>query len=310
MAEYAGRLPLFHQDLYRLSGAEETLGGGLVDERGLDGVTLSEWAERLPRELDPDRLTIAFEVLGDDERRISVSAANDGTAALPAMPRPAGPRGRASDDPVARHRHAAARRWPRRRRRQRSLASAPGRAAIAMARSCWRDSTRCSPRRSPQAGHLTGVVVGTGPGSFTGSAHRPGDRQDHRLRAGHPDRRHLEHARARAGRRDRRSSARTKSPSRCPPVLPTATSIASRMAGGAAGRGRSRRSSWRRRPTVDERDGETISGLAAALARLGLARPVATANRTTQPTLVPAYVALPRGIAAAAAEMTWSPDLR
>ena len=78
MAEYAGRLPLFHQDLYRLSGAEEIVGGGMVDERGLEGVTLTEWAERLPRELDPDRVTIAFEVLGDDERRISVSAANVG----------------------------------------------------------------------------------------------------------------------------------------------------------------------------------------------------------------------------------------
>jgi tRNA threonylcarbamoyladenosine biosynthesis protein TsaE len=75
MAEYAGRLPLFHQDLYRLSGAEEILSGGMVDERGLDGVTLSEWAERLPSELDPDRVTIAFEVLSDDERSLSLSAA-------------------------------------------------------------------------------------------------------------------------------------------------------------------------------------------------------------------------------------------
>jgi tRNA threonylcarbamoyladenosine biosynthesis protein TsaE len=72
MAEYAGRLPLFHQDLYRLTGAEEILAGGMVDERGLDGVTLFEWAERLPSELDPGRLTIVFDVLGDDERRISL----------------------------------------------------------------------------------------------------------------------------------------------------------------------------------------------------------------------------------------------
>ena len=77
MAEYAGRLLLFHQDLYRLTGAEEALGGGMVDERGLDGVTLTEWAERLPSALDPGRVTIAFEVLGDEERRISVSATND-----------------------------------------------------------------------------------------------------------------------------------------------------------------------------------------------------------------------------------------
>ena len=74
MAEYAGRLPLYHQDLYRLSGAEEALAGGLVDERQLEGVTLSEWAERLPASLDRERLTVRFEVLSDEGRRISVEA--------------------------------------------------------------------------------------------------------------------------------------------------------------------------------------------------------------------------------------------
>lgn len=75
MAEYAGRLPLFHQDLYRLTGAEEALGGGLLDERQLDGVTLTEWAERLPNSIDPGRLTVRFEVIGDEERQITVAAA-------------------------------------------------------------------------------------------------------------------------------------------------------------------------------------------------------------------------------------------
>ncbi len=77
MAEYAGRLPLFHQDLYRLTGAEEAIGGGLVDERQQDGVTLSEWGERLPAELDPGRVAIAIDVLGDDERRITVAPSRD-----------------------------------------------------------------------------------------------------------------------------------------------------------------------------------------------------------------------------------------
>ncbi len=72
MAEYAGRLPLFHQDLYRLTGAEEALGGGMVDERQLGGVTLTEWAERLPAEIDPERITVSIEVLGDDDRRTTV----------------------------------------------------------------------------------------------------------------------------------------------------------------------------------------------------------------------------------------------
>lgn len=72
MAEYAGRLPLFHQDLYRLAGAEEALGGGLMDERQEEGVTLTEWAERLPVELDPRRFTLRFVVLGADHRRIQL----------------------------------------------------------------------------------------------------------------------------------------------------------------------------------------------------------------------------------------------
>jgi len=62
-------------------------------------------------------------------------------------------------------------------------------------------------------------------------------------------------------------------------------------------------------PKSDEIDGERVPWVATALAHLGSA-----ALRAGQPdnpaTLVPAYVALPRGLAAAAAEMTWSPDLR
>lgn len=62
-------------------------------------------------------------------------------------------------------------------------------------------------------------------------------------------------------------------------------------------------------PKGDELDGEQIMGLAAALAQLGAA--ALCSGHTDDPqTLVPAYVALPRGIAAAAAEITWSPDLR
>ena len=47
MAEYAGRLPLFHIDLYRLADAADALSGGLIDDRQTAGVTLVEWPERL-----------------------------------------------------------------------------------------------------------------------------------------------------------------------------------------------------------------------------------------------------------------------
>jgi tRNA threonylcarbamoyladenosine biosynthesis protein TsaE len=77
MAEYQGRLALFHEDLYRLNGAEEVLSGGLVDERQLDGVTLIEWGERLPAEIDPERITVRFRVGEGDERTITVEAPDE-----------------------------------------------------------------------------------------------------------------------------------------------------------------------------------------------------------------------------------------
>ncbi|MEX1296955.1 MAG: tRNA (adenosine(37)-N6)-threonylcarbamoyltransferase complex ATPase subunit type 1 TsaE [Candidatus Limnocylindrales bacterium] len=77
MAEYEGRLRLFHQDLYRLEGADEILAGGLLDERQDDGVTLSEWADRLDAQLDPARLTVAIEPTGADARDIEMSGHGD-----------------------------------------------------------------------------------------------------------------------------------------------------------------------------------------------------------------------------------------
>jgi tRNA threonylcarbamoyladenosine biosynthesis protein TsaE len=72
MAEYDGRLRLFHQDLYRLAGMDEALAGGLLDERQDEGVTLSEWADRLDDHLDPDRLTVSIEPTGPEQRAIEL----------------------------------------------------------------------------------------------------------------------------------------------------------------------------------------------------------------------------------------------
>jgi tRNA threonylcarbamoyladenosine biosynthesis protein TsaE len=77
MAEYQGRLTLFHQDLYRLGGAGEVLEGGLLDERQDDGVTLSEWADRLDEGLDPDRVTVDIMPAGRDMRDIEIRGRGD-----------------------------------------------------------------------------------------------------------------------------------------------------------------------------------------------------------------------------------------
>ena len=80
MAEYAGRLPLFHLDLYRIEDAADALAGGLIDERQLEGVVLVEWAERLGDALPAARLDVLIDGTGDDERRIAIRTGDAGYA--------------------------------------------------------------------------------------------------------------------------------------------------------------------------------------------------------------------------------------
>jgi len=69
--EYAGRIQLFHVDLYRLEPAE-------VDDLGLDelvagdGVVAIEWADRWKGRPD-DVVEVGIEDLGEDTRRIRIS---------------------------------------------------------------------------------------------------------------------------------------------------------------------------------------------------------------------------------------------
>jgi tRNA threonylcarbamoyladenosine biosynthesis protein TsaE len=74
MTEYAGRLPLFHLDLYRLADASDALASGLLDERQRDGVTLIEWAERLGPALPAASLAVWIDGTGDAPRTIRLTA--------------------------------------------------------------------------------------------------------------------------------------------------------------------------------------------------------------------------------------------
>ncbi len=77
MAEYRGRLPLFHIDPYRLASAEDALAGGLIDERQREGVTLVEWPERLGDALPDARLDVRIDGTGDEARSITLIAGSD-----------------------------------------------------------------------------------------------------------------------------------------------------------------------------------------------------------------------------------------
>jgi tRNA threonylcarbamoyladenosine biosynthesis protein TsaE len=75
MAEYAGRLPLFHVDLYRLADAADALAGGVIDDRQADGVTVVEWPDRMGDVLPAGRVDVRIGGSGDEPREIEVATA-------------------------------------------------------------------------------------------------------------------------------------------------------------------------------------------------------------------------------------------
>ena len=82
MNEYAGRLPLFHVDLYRLADAADALAGGVIDDRQIDGVTVVEWPDRMGDILPAGRLDVLIDGSGDDVREIELVTADGRYARL------------------------------------------------------------------------------------------------------------------------------------------------------------------------------------------------------------------------------------
>ena len=64
---YRGRCPIYHVDLYRLSGARDIYTIGIDDFIGRNGVTIVEWSERLI-EIFPDAVEIDITDAGGDSR--------------------------------------------------------------------------------------------------------------------------------------------------------------------------------------------------------------------------------------------------
>ena len=81
LGEYAGRLTLYHADLYRLNSPEEVEELAL-EEISSDGVLVVEWPERGGVVLPEERLTLLFEVTGPETRRITAEVAGERALAL------------------------------------------------------------------------------------------------------------------------------------------------------------------------------------------------------------------------------------
>lgn len=71
VSEYEGRLPLYHIDLYRISGEEEFLQLGVEESIYADGVSLVEWPERAAGALSPDSTAIEIRINDDGSRSIT-----------------------------------------------------------------------------------------------------------------------------------------------------------------------------------------------------------------------------------------------
>ena len=81
LGEYAGRLTLYHADLYRLGSPDEVEELAL-EEISSDGVLVVEWPERGDGVLPEERLTLFFEVTGPETRRITAEATGERARAL------------------------------------------------------------------------------------------------------------------------------------------------------------------------------------------------------------------------------------
>lgn len=71
--EYQGRIPLYHMDLYRLSGGDEIESLGFSEYFYSDGLTVIEWPERLGSLMPPERLHVALAISGEISRTANLT---------------------------------------------------------------------------------------------------------------------------------------------------------------------------------------------------------------------------------------------
>lgn len=71
-----GRIPMYHFDAYRIEEPEEMEEIGFEEYIYADGVTLIEWADIIKDILPLNYLLVKIEMLGENERKITVEEIN------------------------------------------------------------------------------------------------------------------------------------------------------------------------------------------------------------------------------------------
>jgi len=76
LAEYKGKIPLYHFDLYRLNSTEEIRALGYEEFFYGSGITVIEWAEKL-KELMPEKyIEVRFKIINKNKREIVITPDN------------------------------------------------------------------------------------------------------------------------------------------------------------------------------------------------------------------------------------------
>ncbi|MBI1820368.1 MAG: tRNA (adenosine(37)-N6)-threonylcarbamoyltransferase complex ATPase subunit type 1 TsaE [Nitrospirae bacterium] len=73
-ADYSGKFPLAHVDLYRLEDSQEIRTLGLFEQEETRTVLVIEWPEKAKNILPADRIEIEFSVEGKDKRKLDFTA--------------------------------------------------------------------------------------------------------------------------------------------------------------------------------------------------------------------------------------------
>ena len=68
-----GRLPLYHFDWYRVSGAEELWALNLDEYLHMGGVAAVEWPDQAPEVIPESYLRVDIETVSDDERAVTLT---------------------------------------------------------------------------------------------------------------------------------------------------------------------------------------------------------------------------------------------
>ena len=85
MNEYPGRIPLYHLDLYRLSGEGDLADLGYEEYFYGEGVTVIEWSEKILRVLPDSSWFIRLAHRGEEEREIEIGGRTDRLERLTAL---------------------------------------------------------------------------------------------------------------------------------------------------------------------------------------------------------------------------------